>query len=80
MPVVAVGLVRHLQRVAPVAEQTGAVRQDQPEPGRPGEAADEGETLFTGRHLFALEHVLAADKPAIQPARRKKGTKAIQPV
>ena len=78
LPLRRVGLVRHLKRVAAVAEQRRLVRQDQPEPGRPGEAADKGETLLRRRNLLALEHVLAPDIPAVQAAPGEDLTKRVE--
>ena len=66
-----IGLVGHLQGVAAIAEQRRLVRQNHPETGRSGEAADEGKPFLARRHLFTLEHVLTANIPTIKTALRQ---------
>ena len=80
MPLGRIRLVRHLQSVAPVTEQPGAICEDQPVAGRSCKAADKGKTLIGGRHLFSLEHVLASDEPAIKPTGGKMRAKTVDAV
>ena len=70
-PQIRVRLAGHLKGVAAIAEQRRLTGQNHSETGRSGETADEGKPFLARRHLFTLEHVLAADIPAIKTAPRQ---------
>ena len=66
-----VGLVRHLQRVAPVHEQRRAVAQHDRQTGRTGEPADPGQALRGRRHALALMGVGARDHETVEADGRE---------
>ncbi len=71
-------LLLHLQRVAAVDENDGAVEKDEGGAGRAGEARRPGETLVAGGQVFVLILVVVRDVDAIKPLRLQRGAQQRQ--
>ena len=74
---VGVDLIAHLQRIAPVDEDHGAVGEHDRDAGRTGEAGEPGEALFRRRQIFVLIAVGARDDEAGEaaPARARRAAR-----
>jgi len=60
LPVLAIDLFSHLQRIAPVDKDRGFLGQDHRRSRRPAKTGQPGETLGIGADIFA--HMLIADR------------------
>src|SRR5262249_50843283 len=70
---VGVDLVAHLQEIAAIDEDRGAVGEHDCRAGRAGEAGEPSEPLFRWRQVFVLETVGARHDEAVQAAAFELG-------
>ena len=74
-----VDLIAHLQHVAAVDEDHGAVGQHDRGAGRAGEAGEPGEPFLGGRHIFVLMAVGARHDEAVEAAALQFGAQRGKP-
>ena len=74
-----VDLLAHLQCIASIDEQCGAIHQHDRDAGGAGKAGEPGQPLLRGRHVFVLMPIGARHDEAREPAPRQLGTQRRQP-